>query len=122
MPEKVLPAVIPEILEDQFNRLLDAIPRLSPEELRDMLFESKQSTLGKAVLADLTDLIPILSEVSGVFRSRHAAKTFRERPRRISKQLIDLAVGFLPDPVGGILDTLLPVNTLTFLREEMGKR
>lgn len=122
MPEKALPRLLPEIAEDALNELLDRIPKLSPEELRDVLFESKQSTLGKAVLADLTDLIPILSEVSGVFRSRHAAKTFRERPRRISKQLIDLAVGFLPDPVGGILDTLLPVNTLTFLREEREKK
>lgn len=122
MAEKVLPAIIPEVLEDEFNRLLDAIPKLSPEEVRDLLFESKQSTLGKAILADLIDLIPILSEVSGVFRCRHAAKTFRERPRRISKQLIDLAVGFLPDPLGAAVDTLFPINTLTFLREEMGKR
>lgn len=122
MPDKALPAVIPEILEDKFNRLLDAIPRLSPEELRDMLFESKQSTLGKAVLADLIDVIPIGGDISNLFRCRHAAQTYRERPRRIAKQLIDLAAGLLPDPVGAIVDLVTPTCTLTYLREEMGKR
>ena len=122
MPEKALPAVIPEVLEDQFNRLLDVIPELSPEALRDLLFQSKQSTLGKAILADLMDAVPIAGDVSNLFRCRHAAKTYRERPRRMAKQLIDLAAGLLPDPYGAIFDLVTPTNTLTYYREEMGRR
>ena len=122
MPEKALPAIIPEVLEDEFNWLLDRIPKLSPEELRDMLFESKQSSLGKAVLADLLDAVPIAGDISNIFRCRDAAKVYRKRPRRMAKQLIDLAAGMLPDPVGGIADLITPTNTLTYLREEMGKR
>lgn len=122
MPEKALPAIIPEVLEDEFNRLLDKIPRLSPEELRDVLFESKQSTLGKAILADLLDAVPIAGDVSNIFRVRDAGKVGRVRPRRITRQLVDMLVGMLPEPVGGILDLITPTNTITYLREERGKK
>lgn len=118
MEKKALPTIVPEIFEDEFNHALDNIPRLSPVEIRDMLFESKQSTLGKAILADLIDIVPIAGDISNIFRCRHAAQTYRERPRRIAKQLIDLSAGLLPDPLGGILDILTPTNTLTYLREE----
>lgn len=120
--EKRLPAIIPEVLEDEFNRLLDTIPKLSPEEFRDVLFESKQSTLGKAILADLLDAVPIAGDIGNFFRVRHAGLVGRERPRRITRQMIDMLVGMLPDPVGGILDLITPTNTVTYLREEMGKK
>lgn len=108
----------PQALEDKFNRLLDAIPRAAPESLRDVLFESKQSTLGKAIAADLLDALPIVGDVGNFFRVRDAAKVGMVRPKRITRQMVDLLVGILPDPVGGIADLLLPVNTVTYLREK----
>jgi len=122
MPEKRLPTLLPEEMADKLNAVLDIVPGLCPERFRDALFESKQSTLGKAVLADLLDAVPIVGDVGNFYRVRHAAESGRERTRRVTLQLIDMLFGILPDPVGGILDLLTPTNTITYLREEILKK
>ena len=98
---------------------LDDVANRAPDEVRDVLFESKQASLGRAVAADLIDAVPILGDASNIFRVRHAEKFNVTRPRRFSRQLIDLAAGALPDPLGGIIDLITPTNTLTYLREEL---
>ncbi len=122
MVEAKLPRRLSEFTEDALNTLLDTVPRLAPEQIRDILFESKQSSLGKAILADLLDAVPIAGEIGNFFRVRDAAKAGREKLRRVTLQLIDMLFGVLPDPVGGILDLITPTNTITYLREEIGKR
>ena len=57
-------------LEDNLNRFLDDVTANAPPELRDILFESKQSTLGRAIAADLVDIIPIVGDISNFFRVR----------------------------------------------------
>ena len=123
MPERKMPglAVIPERLEGTINRLAEILPEVCPEELRDILFESKQTSLPKAIAADILDVFPILGDIGNFYRTKHAGKVGRERPRRLTRQMVDTLVGVLPDPVGGIADLLLPMNTVTFIQEELGK-
>lgn len=104
-------------LEDNFNKFLDDVAANAPPELRDILFESKQATMGRALAADAVDVIPILGDVSNFFRVRHAGKLGIDRPRRVGRQALDLALGSLPEPVGAIFDVLTPTNTMTYLRE-----
>jgi len=121
VPERKIPelALVPERVEAALHRFADVLPEACPEELRDILFESKQRTLGRAIAADVLDAFPILGDVGNFYRTRHAARMGRERPRRVTRQLVDTLVGILPDPVGGILDLLLPMNTITYLQEEV---
>lgn len=104
-------------LEDNLNRFLDEVAANAPTEIRDVLFESKQSTLGRAIAADVVDIIPLVGDAANFFRVRHAGKSGIERGRRVSRQALDLGLGSLPDPVGAVLDALTPTNTNTFLRE-----
>jgi len=120
MPEKQIPRIIPEVIEDQINQFLDKLPQTAPPQIRDILFESKQSTLGRAILSDLVDIIPVAGDLSNFFRVRHAATIGFERPRRLTRQTIDMLVGLAPEPLGGILDLLTPTNTVTYLREKRG--
>jgi len=124
VPDRKIPelAVIPERVEAAVNRLADILPEVTPGELRDVLFESKQSSLPKAVVADVLDAVPILGDIGNFYRTRHAGTVGRERPRRLTRQLVDTLVGILPDPVGGVLDLLLPMNTVTYLQEEVLRR
>ena len=105
-------------IEDNFNKFLDQVAAVAPSELRDILFESKQSTMGRAIAADLLDVIPVLGDVSNLFRVRHAGTVGETRPRRVPRQTLDLLLGALPDPLGAVLDILTPSGSLTFLREE----
>lgn len=105
-------------LEDNFNRFLDDVAAGAPSELRDILFESTQSTLGRAIVADVIDVIPIVGDASNFFRVRHANRNGVQRQPRIGRQALDLALGSLPEPVGAILDILTPTNTITLLREQ----
>ncbi len=105
-------------LEDNFNQFLDEVAASAPPDLRDVLFESKQSTFGRAVLADLVDIIPVVGDAANFFRVRHAGKQGIERQRRVGRQALDLGLGSLPDPVGAVLDALTPTNTNTYLREQ----
>lgn len=105
-------------LEDNFNKWLDEVAAGAPPEVRDILFESKQSTMGRAIAADLVDVIPIVGDVFNFFRVRHAGQLGIDRPRRVGRQALDLALGSLPEPVGAIFDVLTPTNTMTYLREQ----
>ncbi len=105
-------------LEDNLNRFLDDVAASAPPEIRDILFESKQSTLGRAVAADVIDIIPFVGDAANFFRVRHAGKLGIERGRRVGRQALDLGLGSLPDPVGAVLDALTPTNTNTYLREQ----
>lgn len=107
---------------DEVRRFLDEVAETAPPEIKDILFESKQTTLGRAIAADLWDAIPIVGDASNFFRVRHAEKVGITRSRRFSKQIVDLAVGLLPDPVGGILDLLTPTNTITYIQENRDGR
>lgn len=102
---------------DEVRRFLDEVAETAPPEIKDILFESTQTSLGRAIAADLWDAIPIVGDASNLFRVRHAEKVGITRSRRFSKQVVDLAIGVLPDPVGGILDLLTPTNTITYLQE-----
>ncbi len=105
-------------MEDNFNRFLDDFAAGAPPELRDVLFESRQSTLGRALLADAIDVIPVVGDVSNFFRVRHASREGIRRQPRVGRQALDLALGSLPEPVGAVLDLLTPTNTMTYLREQ----
>jgi hypothetical protein len=83
--------------------------------VRYILFESRQSTLGRVLLADSIDVIPVVGDVSNFFRVRHAGKIGIERPRRVSRQA--LALESLPEPVGAVPDILPPTNTITYMME-----
>lgn len=104
------------------RRFLDDVAAKAPDEMRDILFESKQSSLGRAIAADLVDAIPIVGDALNLFRVRHAEKIGLTAERRFSRQLIDLTLGVLPDPIGGIIDVLTPTNTLTYLQENRSDR
>lgn len=104
-------------LEDNFNKWLDEVAAGAPPELRDILFESKQSTMGRAIAADVVDVIPIVGDIANFFRVRHAGQLGVDRPRRVGRQALDLALGSLPEPVGAIFDVLTPTNMMTYLRE-----
>jgi hypothetical protein len=45
-------------MENNFNRFLDDVAGGVPSQIRDVLFESRQSTMGRALLADAIDVIP----------------------------------------------------------------
>lgn len=105
-------------MENNLNSFLDQVAANAPPELRDILFEAKQSTMGRAIMADVIDVIPVVGDVSNFFRVRHAGKLGIDRPRRVGRQTLDLALGALPEPVGGILDILTPTNSMAFLREQ----
>ena len=105
-------------VEDNFDSFLDQVAAAAPQELREILFESKQSTMGRAIVADLVDVIPILGDVSNLFRVRHAGTQGETHPRRLPRQALDLLLGALPPPAGGVLDFLTPTNILTFQRED----
>ena len=100
-------------LEDRVNQLLDMIRDAAPPLLREVVLESKQDTMGKALLADIVDVIPFVGDAANTYRVRHGGG----QPDRVSRQAIDLMVGSLPEPAGVILDALSPTNLLTFLRE-----
>jgi hypothetical protein len=119
MPERKMRQlpIIPERVEAAVSRLADIVPEVCPAGLRDVLFESKQSSLGKAMLADLLDAVPVVGDIGNFYRVKHAARVGRERPRRVTRQMVDILVGIVPDPVGGVLDLLLPMNTVTYLQE-----
>jgi hypothetical protein len=87
-----------------------------------VLFESKHNTLGRAILSDLVDLIPVAGDISNYYRVKDAAKYGRARPRRLARQLVDLVGGVLPSPLDLIMDLITPTNTLTYLREEVWKK
>ena len=107
-----------EEAEENFNQFLDAVVASAPPELRDILFESKQKTMGRAVAADLFDVIPVIGDISNLFRVRHAGAP-ENRPRgRVTRQTVDLLLGALPPPVGGALDFLTPSGIITRLLEE----
>ena len=107
--------------ETDMRRFLDEVSEFAPPELRDILFESTQSSFARAVAADLLDIVPVVGDVSNFFRVRHAEKIGTVQSRKFALQLIDLAAGALPDtpqfPIGAILDALTPTNTVTYLRE-----
>lgn len=103
--------------ESEVKGFLDGIAENAPPQVRDILFLSEQSSLGRAVVADLVDAIPFVGDAANVFRVRDAEKVGTTQSRRFSRQLIDLGLGILPDPVGGILDLVTPTNTITYLRE-----
>lgn len=105
-------------LQDRIEDLLDGLVEVLPPEARDFLAQSKQNSLGRAVLADLVDIVPILGDVANLLRVRHAGET--AAGATVGRQALDLLAGSLPDPVGGILDFLTPTNTLTFLRRQGG--
>jgi len=102
-----------EIVKDIMDKMIEG----APSELRDVLFEAKQDKLGKAIVADIIDAIPIVGDISNIFRVRDAALKKVERERRITRQLLDMVVGMAPDPWGGILDLITPTNTITYIRE-----
>lgn len=104
-------------LQDGLDRFFEDVVQNAPPEMRDILFESKQSTLGRAMLADVVDVIPVVGDVSNFFRVRHAGQVGQVRTKRVPRQSLDLLLGSAPEPVGAILDILTPTNTLTFLRE-----
>lgn len=104
-------------LENNLNRFLDDVAASAPVEFRDVLFESKQSSLGRAIAADVVDIIPVLGDAANFFRVRHAGKMGIESGRRVGRQALDLGLGSLPDPVGAVLDALTPTNINTYLRE-----
>lgn len=105
-------------VETNVNRFLDDVAAGAPEELRDILFESKQSTMGRAIVADVIDVIPLVGDFSNFFRVRHASREGITRQPRVGRQALDLALGSLPEPVGAVLDILTPTNTITYLREQ----
>lgn len=106
-----------EEAENNFLEFLDAVVASAPPELREILFESEQRTMGRAVAADLFDVIPVIGDISNLFRVRHAG-ALETRPRgRVTRQTVDLLLGALPPPVGGVLDFLTPSGIITYLRE-----
>lgn len=106
-----------EEAEDNFLQFLDSIVASAPPQLREVLFESEQKTMGRAVAADLFDVIPVIGDISNLFRVRHAGN-LEDRPRgRVTRQTVDLLLGALPPPVGGALDFLTPSGIITYLRE-----
>jgi len=110
--------VLAREMENNINRFLDEVAAGAPPEIRDILFESRQSTMGRALLADAIDVIPVVGDVSNFFRVRHASREGVRRQARVGRQALDLALGSLPEPVGAVLDLLTPTNTMTYLREQ----
>jgi hypothetical protein len=78
---------------DNLNRFLDDAAANAPPELRDILFESRQSTMGRAILADVIDVIPLGGDISNFFPVRHAGRIDIDRRRRVSCQALDLLLG-----------------------------
>lgn len=105
-------------LQDRVEAFLDGLGASLPPEFRDLLAQSTQTSLGRAILADLFDAVPIVGDLANLLRVRHAGAS--DGGATVSRQALDLLAGSLPDPIGGILDLLTPTNTLTYLRAEGG--
>ena len=102
--------------EDGLDQALSRIEESAPANIREVLFSSQQSTLGKAVLADVVDIIPLVGDAANIFRVRDAARRSKGATKRVSLQAVDLVLGAAPFPIGVILDALTPTNTITYLR------
>lgn len=78
----------------------------------DILFKSHQDTMTDAMLADLVDALPILGSVSNVSRIMESQKGRYAYNKRLAMRTFDLAGDIVG---GGLIDLLLPTNTILFL-------
>lgn len=106
-----------------FNEAVDNIyltadgmtKRILGSRIRDILMGTDHRGLFDAVAADIFDVIPIAGDLSNLMRIRDAAGKGAEfAKRRLPVQMVDLIVGILPDPIGGVLDLVTPSNIINY--------
>lgn len=84
--------------------------------LNNIVAGGEQVDLVDALLADLSDAVPLIGDVfSGVRTAQILSKPgVQHREQKATLMAIDTAVGIIP-VVGDIIDLLLPSNTIIYL-------
>ena len=104
------------VLQSAYEAADSGVRQLLGDRLRTVVMGTGQADLLDAIAADVFDALPIVGEVSNALRVQDAAQRGEQwRKKALPPQLIDMAVGFLPPPVGQILSALTPTNTWIYL-------
>lgn len=85
---------------------------IDSEKLKRVLFSCRQESLGDAIIADISDAVPIAGDIGNAFRFADAAK--RKDVFESVAQGIDL-IGGLPPIIGEVFDIVTPTNTISYL-------
>ena len=99
--------------EDIRKALIRATEEVLGPRARNILWEAEQPSLLDSILADVSDIIPIVGEWFDAARTADAAAKGKPRGART----ISLAIGTLPRPIGNIADVLTPIQTITWLED-----
>lgn len=104
------------VLESAYKETDARMRQMLGDRLRTVVIGTGQADLLDAIAADVFDALPIVGEVSNALRVQDAANRGEQyRKKALPPQLIDMAVGLLPPPIGQILSALTPTNTWIYL-------
>lgn len=84
------------------------------DSIKRILFTTDHKNMIEAVMADLTDAIPLAGDITNAIRVADAMK--KDRKIELAMQSIDFLGGLFPG-LGDIFDIITPTNTLIYLMQ-----